>query len=73
VLRSNYIKEIKGFIKIERIKKKISHGLIEDVFIFKNTINKHNLKDGDQLTAEVMRSFNKKNKEWGWKVITIKN
>lgn len=73
VLRSNYIKEIKGFIKIERIKKKISHGLIEDVFIFKNTINKYNLKDGDRKTVEAMRSFNKKSEEWGWKVISIQN
>jgi hypothetical protein len=73
VLRSDYIKEIQGLVKLEKLNDAISHGFIEDAFIFKSTINKYNLKDGDKIIVNVMRCFIKSKNEWGLKVISIQN
>ena len=48
-------------------------GFVEDVFVPPEIISTHKLKNQDQLEGLALLSFNKKKKEWGWRLIKIYN
>lgn len=46
---------------------------VEDIFISPDLIDKHNLKNNEQVEGLALLSLNKKKNEWGWKLIKIIN
>lgn len=43
----------------------------DDIFISPPMISKHNIKDGDTVTGKAILNYNKKRREWGWRVVSI--
>jgi hypothetical protein len=66
--RNQFIKSVSGEI---RIAKGQSFGFIQDVFVHPLKVRRHELKNGQHVQADIIRSFNTKKKMWGWKVIEI--
>ncbi|MBV7440731.1 hypothetical protein KRX57_04800 [Weeksellaceae bacterium TAE3-ERU29] len=64
---SEAIKSFEGKLKIIPQ----GFGFIEDVFIDSGIINRSNLLDGSFYKGRAILSFNKKKKEWGWKVLNV--
>ncbi|UAM97248.1 hypothetical protein K8354_13090 [Polaribacter litorisediminis] len=62
---SECIKEISGKIRIPENR---DFGFINKNFVSPDIIKKHHLKDGDEVAAKIILSYNKKKNEWGWKV-----
>lgn len=64
----NIMKSIEGVLTI---KEGNSFGFLKSTFVSPTLIQQHNLKNNDKLMAKAILSYNKKHKNWGWKVITI--
>ena len=47
-------------------------GFLEDCFIEKKLIEQFSVKDGDEVRAKAIISFNKSKNEWGWKACGLK-
>lgn len=65
---SECVREITGKIRIPENR---DFGFLEDNFVSPDLIKKHQLEDGDEVGGNVILSFNKKKKEWGWRVFKI--
>ena len=46
-------------------------GFVNDVFIAPDIVQKHKLENGSEVKSKTILSFNKKKKEWGWRVFGI--
>jgi hypothetical protein len=64
--KSQFLKEIVGFIKIPNGK---PFGFIEDVFIHPSLVNKYKLTDGLKFTGKAIMSYNQEKNQWGWKLL----
>ncbi len=53
------------------IKEGNSFGFVNNYFVPPDIVGKYKLKNGEQITALVLKSYIKKKKEWKWKVIKI--
>ena len=67
---SEAVKTISGSFKLALNR---DFGFVHDYFVSPDLINKYKLKDGDEVNCNVILAFNKKKKEWGWKVFRINN
>lgn len=56
--------------KIKRFMGK-NFALLEGAFIPPTMVEKFNLQNGAEINAIVIRSFNRKHQQWGWKMIDI--
>ena len=66
---SNAIKDFEGTIRIIYPQE---FGFIEDIFVDNKIIAQYKLVERQFVMGRAILSFNKKKKEWGWKVIEIK-
>lgn len=64
--RKQFTREVSGNVKILPGK---SFGFLEDVFIHPSLVTKYKLTDGMQFTGKAIKSYNKENKQWSWKLI----
>jgi hypothetical protein len=65
-IKSEFIKFVSGKIKIPHGKQ---FGLLDDAFIHPSYISSRKLKDGDEIEATAIKTYNKEKKQWGWKLI----
>jgi hypothetical protein len=66
--RDQFIKTVSGDV---RIGEGSAFGFIQDAFIHPSQINKHRLKNGQRIQADIIRSYNSEKKKWSWKVISV--
>jgi len=66
---ANVYKEISETITIREGN---SFGFAKNIFVSPQIIKKYNLKNNDSIEAIVLKSYNKKKKNWGWNVVGIK-
>lgn len=64
--KKEFFKEVEGQIRIPSGK---AFGFIEDIFIHPSLVSKLNLKDGDSLKGNAIKTYNKEKKQWSWKII----
>jgi hypothetical protein len=69
VFKENFEKIVSGVV---RINEGNNFGFIKDYYIHPDFVSKHQLKNGDEITATIIKSFNKSKSTWGWRVLTIK-
>lgn len=67
--KENFEKIVSGVV---RINEGNNFGFIKDYYIHPDFVSKHQLKNGDKITATIIKSFNKSKSTWGWRVLTIK-
>ncbi|MFW5721548.1 MAG: tetratricopeptide repeat protein, partial [Bacteroidota bacterium] len=68
--KAEIVKELNGPIRVLEDKK---IGFIEDAFIPPHMVEKHNLKQEEEIQAKAVLNFNKTKNEWGWMVVKINN
>lgn len=69
-LRSQFYKEVEGAVRITTGK---SFGFLNDVFIQPSFVTKFKLKNGEYLSVNALKTFNKDKNQWGWKAVKISN
>lgn len=66
--KQNFQKIITGVVSI---KEGNSFGFIKDYYIRPNFVSKYRLKNGDEIDATIIKSYNKSKLSWGWRVLSI--
>ncbi|MBU0487532.1 MAG: hypothetical protein KKD31_06220 [Bacteroidetes bacterium] len=66
VFRKQFMKEFEGKI---RIKEGNTYGFVEDIFLHPSLIKKMDYIDGSLVKGTAMKTYNKKNNSWGWKMV----
>lgn len=66
---SALLRETSGTISIRHGN---SFGFVNDAYVHSDIVQGHGLTDGQLIHTKVIKSFNKKTKTWGWKVISVK-
>lgn len=67
--KENFQKNVNGVIRLDEGK---NFGFVKDYYIHPDLVSKHRLKNGDEINALIIKSFNKSKSTWGWKVLSIK-
>ena len=62
------VKDLQGQVKILNNR---NIGFLEGAFIPSVIVNKHQLKNEEQIQAKAVLSYNKVREEWGWRVVRI--
>lgn len=65
---SEAIKNVSGNLRIAVNR---DFGFINDDFVSPDVIKKHKLKDGDEVNGKAILSFDKKKRNWGWRVYEL--
>jgi len=50
-----------------------SFGFVNNIFVPAYIINREQLKSGDKISVMAILSYNRKKKDWGWKVVKKNN
>lgn len=66
--KENFQKTITGVVSI---KEGNSFGFVKDYYIHPDFVAKYRLKNGDEIRATVIKSYNKSKLAWGWRVLSI--